>query len=307
MIMIGECIHVLSKKVKTAIETRDAATIQELAVAQAKNGAQVIDLNIGPSRKTGVEVMQWMVDIVQEAAPGARLSLDTTNAAAIEAGLQRAKVRCLINSTDATEARLNAMMPLAAKYDADIIALTLGDVGLPTSADARIQLAVERIIPAAMEHGVPIENIYFDPLVLTINGNQDQALETTNAVRFFKQMSDPPPMTTCGLSNVSNSAPAEMRPLINRVFLAMMLGAGLDSAIIDALDGEMLQVIRILDQRDASTPLGQLYLGIYDAYAAGDLFDNSGVDTSNEDLRAVVKTVEALENRWIYAHSYLRL
>src|SRR3990170_1646020 len=209
MIIIGECIHVLSKKVKTAIETRDAATIQELAAAQAKNGAGFIDLNIGPSRKTGVEVMQWMVDIVQEAAPGGRLSLDPTNAAAIEAGLQRAKVRCLINSTDATEARLNAMMPLAAKYDADIIALTLGD--------------------------------------------------------------------------------------------------GLDSAIIDALDGEMLEVIRILDQRDASTPLGQLYLGIYDAYAAGDLFDNSGVDTSNEDLRAVVKTVEALENRWIYAHSYLRL
>lgn len=306
MIIIGESIHVISSKVKKAIEERDKGFIQRLAVEQVEAGAKIVDLNIGPQRKLGAEIMPWMVQAVQEVTD-VRLSLDTTNAAAIEAGIQVCKSKPIINSTDATESRLTAMMPLAAKYGCDIIALTLGPVGLPSTADLRIELAVDNILPAAMEYGVEVQNILFDPLVMTINGNQDQAIPTTDAIRFFKQMSDPPPSTTCGLSNVSNTCPDENRSLLNRVFLTMMAGAGLDTAIADALDPKLMEVVRFIENRDTSTPLGRLYVALFDSYAAGGPFDSSVADLSDPEQKDVVKTVDVLESKWIYAHSYLRL
>jgi 5-methyltetrahydrofolate corrinoid/iron sulfur protein methyltransferase len=306
MIAIGECIHIISKDVKTAVENRDKSFIQNLAKKQADKGANYIDLNIGPQKKAGHEVMPWMVQAIQEVVE-LPLSLDTSNAAAIEAGLKVCKKKALINSTDATEERMGAMMPLAAKYNVDIIALTLAKGGIPTTADARVELATERTFVAAAKYGVPIENIWLDPLVLTVNGNQDQAQQTINAVRFFKQLADPPPKTTCGLSNVSNQCPPELRHLLNRVFLVMMAGAGLDSAILDPLDHETMEAIRILDKRDSSTPKGRLYLGIYDAYAAMEQFDTSGVDMSDPALSDIAKTVNILQNKTLYAHGYLRL
>ncbi|HEX78422.1 MAG TPA: dihydropteroate synthase [Dehalococcoidia bacterium] len=306
MFLIGESIHVISPKVRAAIESRDKALIQELAQRQVEKGAHCLDLNIGPQKKAGTEVMPWMVETVQEVVD-VPLSLDTTNVAAMEAGLQVCKKQAIINSTDATPERLHALMPLAAKYNARIIALSLAATGLPTSADARITLASENLLPAAMEYGVPYENIYLDPLVLTVNGNQDQALATVEAVRLFKQMTDPPCLTTCGLSNVSNSCPNELRSLLNRVFLVMLMGAGLDSAIADALDDELLETIRIVESRDTSTPKGQLYIDLFDTYQAGGEFDPSGVDMSNPELSDIVKTIKVFENKTLYAHGYLRL
>jgi 5-methyltetrahydrofolate corrinoid/iron sulfur protein methyltransferase len=306
MLVIGECIHVISKEVKTALETRDKQFLQTLALRQIKSGAHVIDLNIGPQKKTGPDVMKWAVQTVQEVAD-VTISLDTTNAAAIEAGLGVVKKKAFINSTDATQERLQALMPLAARYKANIVALTYSGGGLPTTADARIELASERILPMATELGIPTEDIYLDPLVLTVNGNQDQAIPTIEAVRFFKQMSDPPPKTVCGLSNISNSCPKELRPLLNRVFLTMLLGAGLDSAIVDPLDSDLMDVLRIIDSQKAVTPKEKLYLDLYNAYAAGTPFEPSGVDMSAEELRDIVKTVLVLENKTLYAHGYLRL
>ena len=306
MIVIGECIHIIAKRVREAVDARDKGFIQELAKRQVEKGAHVLDLNLGPMKKAGPEVMTWVVDAVQEVVD-VPLSLDTTNAAAIEAGLKLCQKKAIINSTDATEERLSALMPLAAKYNANIIALSLGKVGLPTTADARIELVAEKILPVAMEHGVPTDNLYLDPLVLTVNGNQDQAPETVNAVRFFKQMTDPAPMTICGLSNVSNSCPAEVRPILNRVYLLMMLGAGLDSAIADPLDDELMEAVRIIESRDDSTPKGELYLALYDAYVLSEEFDTSDVDMTDPELREIAKTIDVLQNKTLYAHGYLRL
>src|SRR5450756_709794 len=186
MLIIGESIHVIAPKVKEAIAQRSKAEIQHRAISQLEAGARVLDLNIGPQRKQGPEVMSWIVNVVQEVAPGIRISLDTTNLAAIEAGLQTCKEPAIINSTDATPERLSTLMPLAVRYGADVIALTYAGGALPANADARIELATEKILPAADEAGLPPERILFDPLVLTVNGNQDQASQTIEAVRFFK-------------------------------------------------------------------------------------------------------------------------
>jgi 5-methyltetrahydrofolate corrinoid/iron sulfur protein methyltransferase len=306
MLIIGENIHIISPKVKAAFETQDSKFIQELALRQVEHGADMLDLNIGPQRKRGVEVMEWIVDAVQEVTD-VPLSLDTTNAAAIEAGLKRVKRQAMINSTSADPERLETIMPLAAKYNAKIVALTMGKSGIPTTAEARVELAMEVLIPKAMELGIPMSDLYLDPLVLTVNGTQEHAPHTLNAVRFFKQLTDPPPMTVVGLSNISNSVPAENRSLINRTFLVMLMAAGLDAAIADPLDKKLNEYIRIVQQRDTSTGLGNLLVTLYDKTAAMEELEPSDVDMGDPEQVAVWKTTQILYNKVIYAHSYLRM
>jgi len=309
MLVIGENIQIISTLVKNAVNNREAKPLQDLARKQVEMGAGMIDLNIGRRKKDGTEVMPWMVDIMHEAVPGIALSLDTTNAAAVEAGLKRCKelgVEAMINSTSADPERLEATMPLAAEYDCKIIALTMG-ANIPATADGRVELAMNVIVPKAMELGIPMERLYLDPLALTVNGMQEHAMETINAVRMFKMMLDPPPMTTIGLSNVSNTTPHQGRSLLNRIFLVMLMATGLDSAIADPLDEKQNEVIRIIEQRDDSTPVGKLLLTLYDKTAAMESLEPDDVDMSDPDQVAIFKTVRVLENRTIYAASYLEI
>lgn len=309
MYIIGENIQIISNLVREAVDERDAEPLQELAKRQVAGGAQMIDLNIGRRKKDGHEVMPWLVEVIHEVAPDAALSLDTTNATAIEAGLKRCQelgIEALINSTSADPERLEATMPLAAKYGSKIIALTMGK-SIPATADGRVQLAMEVILPKAMELGIPMENVYLDPLVLTVKGMQEHAMENLNAIRMFKVLSDPPPMTVVGLSNVSNSVLHENRSLINRTFLVMLMAAGLDSAIADPLDETQSEVIRIIEGRDTSIPVGQLLINLYDATVTMEELDPSLVDMEDPEQAAIYKTLRILTNKVIYADAYLRM
>lgn len=306
MLIIGENIHIISPKVKKAFADRDTKLIQDLATHQVQHGAGMLDLNIGPQKRRGIEVMDWIVDAVQ-GVTDVPLSLDTTNASAIEAGLKKVKRQAMINSTSADPDRLNATMPMAAQYNAKIIALTMGKTGIPATADERVEMAMEVLIPKAMELGIPMSDLYLDPLVLTVNGCQEHGPETLNAVRFFKQLMDPPPMTTVGLSNISNSVPHENRSLLNRTFLVMLMAAGLDSAIADPLDEKQNEFVRIIKERDTSSGLGNLLVTLYDKTAAMEELEPTDADLNDPDQAGVWKTVQILYDKVIYAHSYLRM
>jgi 5-methyltetrahydrofolate corrinoid/iron sulfur protein methyltransferase len=307
MYIIGENIQILAPKIKAAIANRDATYVRELARAQLEHGASMLDLNIGPRKRDGIEVMQWMIEEVHDEVGSVPLSLDTTNAAAIEAGLKKCKelgIGSMINSTSADPDRLNSTMPMAAEYGAKIIALSM-DKNIPATADGRVALAMEILIPKAEELGIPMENIYLDPLVLTVNGCQEHGPETLNAIRSFKMLWDPSPMTTVGLSNISNSVPHDRRSLINRTFLVMLMAAGLDSAIADPMDAKQNEVIRIVEERDDSTGAGKAFLALYDTVAMMDEFTPDHVDMNDPDQVAIYKTVRIIENQVIYAHGYL--
>ena len=306
MLIIGENIHIIAPPVKAAIEARDAKTIQDMALRQVEAGAGIVDLNIGPQKKHGHEVMPWIVEAVQEVTD-APLSLDTTNFAAMEAGLKVCKQPAMLNSASADPARLDSVMQLAAKYGARVIALTMGVDGIPTTADGRAGIAMEPLLPAAEAAGVPVEDVFLDPLVLAVNCNQDVAMETVEAVRMFKMIADPPPTTVIGLSNISNGALPEVRPLINRVMMVMAMGAGLDSAIADPLDNVQNEWIRIAEQRDESSPLAKLIVALYDAVAAMDKLDPALVDMGDQEQVELWKTYRMLTNETLYADSYLQL
>ncbi len=307
MYKIGENIHIISPKVKEALAAREGGFFVDLARRQRQAGADALDLNIGPQKKAGPEVMDWLVDVVQEAVPGMTLSFDTTNLAAIEVGLKKVGANAIINSTSAEEERLANVPPLAAKYGCKLIALCMEKSGIPVSADARVSIAMEKLMPRAQEVGLPMENLLVDPLILTVSGCQEYVPQAIETVRMLKMVADPPPMTVVGLSNVSNQVPAEMRPLLNRVYLVMLMAVGLDAAIVDPLDQKLMDVIRIVETRDASAPVGALYLKLHDAVAAAEELQPEAVEMSDPEQAEIWKTIRVLLNKVIYTDSYLRL
>jgi len=310
MLIIGENIQILSTAVKNAVNDRQAEPLQALAKQLVEGGADVVDLNIGRRKRDGPEVMRWIVDAMHEAIPGVSLSLDTTNAAAIRAGLERCQelgIEAFINSVSAMPDRIEEVMPLAAEFDANLIALTMTKAGIPVHADERITIAAEVLAPAIEEYGLDMTKIYFDPLILTVAGCQEYVPEAIETIRMLKMMWDPAPMTTVGLSNVSNQVSDEKRSLLNRVYLVMLMAAGLDSAILDPLDTAQNEFIRIVNERDTSTGLGQLVVNLYDAVAAMEDLDPDMVDMDDPEQVAVWKTVQILQNQIIFAESYLKM
>lgn len=305
MLKIGEEIQVISTKVRKAIEERNKDPIQELAVAQVEAGADALEVNIGPQKKKGPEVMEWMVDTIQEVVD-VPLCLDTTNLAAMEAGLKRVKQQAIINSTSADPDRLRDVPPIAAKYNAKLIALTMAK-SIPVEADKRVAIAMEQLMPRIMELGIPMDQVLMDPLILTVSGMQEYCPEAIETIRFLKQISDPPPLTLAGMSNVSNGVPKENRSLINSTYAVMLLAAGLDAAIVDARDERLKGWVRIVEERDNSTPVGQLLLNLYDATAAMEDLDADAADMEDPEQAAIYKTVQILQNKIIYADGYLQI
>ncbi|MFM8321313.1 MAG: dihydropteroate synthase [Chloroflexota bacterium] len=305
MYIIGENIHIISEKVKEALTNRDARFFQELAVKQVEAGAQAIDLNLGPRKKDGEEVFPWIVDTVQ-AVVDVPLSFDTTNLVGIEAGLKHiTKAQPIINSTSAEPERLEKVPLVAKKYNTRLVALTMGSSGIPVAADERVNIAVEKLIPRMMEIDYPMQDLIIDPLVLTVSGCQEYCPQLLEAVRTLPYAWDPAPSISVGLSNVSNAVPNANRPLLNRVYLAMLMGVGLQMMIANPMDEKQNEVIRVIENRDQSTALGRLYLKIADRIAAMEEPQVEDVDFSDPEQVEIWKTVQVLLNKVIYAESYL--
>jgi cobalamin-dependent methionine synthase I len=306
MYIIGENIHIISEKVKLGLKERDAKFFQDLAVKQVEGGAQALDINLGPRKKDWEEVFPWMVETV-EAVTDVPLSFDSTNLMGIEAGLKKVtKAQAIINSTSAEPERLEKVPLLAKEYDAKLIALTMGSGGIPISADDRVTIALEQLIPRMLEIDYSMENLIIDPLVLTVSGCQEYCPHLLEAVRTLQYAWDPAPAISVGLSNVSNAVPHENRALINQVYCAMLMGVGLEMMIADPLDEGLKDTIRIIEEKDDSTPAGKLYLKIAERSANMEEPTVEDVDLTDPAQADIWKTVEVLLNKVIYADSYLQ-
>lgn len=247
MLIIGEKLSIIAKRVREAMMKKDRGPIQEIAKLQAAHGAGMIDANIGPAEDGGPELMQWMVTTIQEAV-SLPVCLDTTNHSAIEAGLKvhnNEWGRPLINSTSNDPERF-PILELAAKYNSQVIALTVGKGGLPADAEERSAIAAE-IMARAMEYGVPMEDIYLDPLVLQIATTQNQAVHVIKSVNMFQELNDPPMKTVVGLSNISNGCPKHVRPILDKYYLALLMYEGLSAAIADPMEvNETVKTINVM-------------------------------------------------------------
>ncbi len=293
--VVAENINIMSKYTGGAMRERDPKPIQEWAEKLTEKGADLLDLNLGPARKGGPEMMQWLVKTVQEVTD-LPLFLDTTNNDAIEAGLQVYEVkggRAVINSIMATPERMDLQMPLVPKYDCEMVGLMWGPEGIPRDENERAVL-LDSMMTKAAELGIEIERIWFDPIVVPVSSQQQELQGCTTFMSWLPDLA-PGCQSTCGLSNVSNGSPDELRDILNQVYLILLKKLGITSAILDGFDDKILRIAH--DQEPEKEEL------------VGKIYDGEEVDTSGMDKEAVdyVKTTKLLLGHSLYSHSWLEL
>lgn len=306
MQLIGENIHIISNNVREALIKRDEDFIKNLIALQSN--MDFIDLNVGPAKGNLEGIISWIVNIIQNNTD-IGISFDTTNFREMKEGLEvyNNSFNSFINSTFWNKDKLENMSTLALEYNCNLIALTMSsENGIPKDADGRLELAFN-IYEYLIEKGVESSKIYFDPLVLPVCVNQDQALESLNTIRMLKESFESPVKTVIGLSNISNGVPAEYRFLINRVFGILAYGAGLDSAIIDARDNELVRIFKMLDTKIPENELDCLYINI--AKMMEDFSDISDVEYNKNDINQVniIKAAEILSGKQVYTHSFTQI
>ncbi len=242
MQLIGESLNVISKKIGRAFKERDPKPIQEEALFQKEKAMDYIDINLGPAKKDGHELMPWVVEVVQEVVDDIPLALDTSNVDAIEAAIKVCKLPPLINSIMVRSERYERMVPIAAENNCDFIALMWGPEGLPRDENERAALAVE-LIYFANEAGIPNEKIWVDGIVTPVNIQQPQAL---SLMAFQSMLQDIAPgvKSTCGLSNISNGPPNHLRPILNQTYMVMLERHGMYSVIADPLDDTLIDIAK---------------------------------------------------------------
>lgn len=291
IVTIGENLNVMSKSLGPAMKAREVKPIQEMAKAETEQGVDYIDLNIGPAKKDGPELMKFIVETVQ-AVTDLPLSLDTTNGDAIEAGLQVVKPgKGLINSVTLQPNRLERVLPLAAKYNCEIIGVLWGPDGMPRDENERAMHAVD-LMMKANELGITNDRLWIDPIVSPVCVEINQV---KSCVAFMQSLQDIVPgcKSTVGLSNISNGAPDRLRGWLNRTYLIMLARYGLYSAIVDAFDEDLISIAK-----GGKKDIVQLVYDVMDGKSVS-------VDSLTEEQLKYYRTAKVLVGETLYSASWL--
>jgi 5-methyltetrahydrofolate--homocysteine methyltransferase len=234
MFIIGELINATRKKVGAAVEARDAEFIRDLAQRQAAAGADMLDVNGGIAGREA-ESLEWLIGVVQTATD-LPLSLDSSDSDVLRRNLPLCKQRPIVNSITDEPTRLNALLPVIKEHRARVIALCMSAAGTPTNVQDRIDTA-SRLVDRLTREGVDPDDIFVDPCVIPISTGSEHGAAVINAIGCIKQRF-PNVHTSVGLSNVSFGVPA--RKLMNQTFLMLLLARGLDTAILDPCDRQIM-------------------------------------------------------------------
>jgi len=291
MYLIGESLNVISKKIGQAFKERDPKPIQEEALFQKEKGMDYIDINLGPAKKDGPELMPWVVETVQEVVDDVPLTLDTSNIDAIEAAIKVCKLPPLINSIMVRPERYERMVPIAAENNCDFIALMWGPDGLPRDENERAALAVE-LIYFANEAGIPNEKIWVDGIVTPVNIQQPQLMSLMEFQGMLQDMA-PGVKSTCGLSNISNGPPNHLRPILNQTYMVMLQKFGMYSVIADPLDDLLIDIAKGNRQ-----DIVDLIYGIMDG-------NDPDMASLSKEMQDFAKTTNVILGKSLYSDSWL--
>lgn len=235
MLIIGELINASRKEISAAIEARDTKLIEKVALGQAKAGADYIDVNAGIFMDKEIDHVKWLVATIQSVTDKP-CAIDSPNPRVIEAGMAVHRGTPMINSISLEKQRYESLLPVIAGTDCKVIALCMRDAGMPETVDDRMRVA-DALVNGLLKHHVKLENILVDPLVQPLSVNNTFGMAFVKSIEHimtrFKGIH-----TTCGLSNISYGLPERKR--LNRTFMVMAIAAGLDSAIVNPLDKNMM-------------------------------------------------------------------
>ena len=303
MILIGENIHIISKTVREALEKKDKNFVKNLIKIQQKMNC--IDLNVGPAKGKLDKIFEWICPLTG----GQNISFDSSNIEAIEEGLKLLSdsSNCFINSSSADNDKLERLTDLALEHNCNLIILAMKkETGIPKDADGRMELIFEAY-EKCIEKGMDSQKIFFDPLVLPIKIDNKQGLEAINTIQMVKESFDPAANTIVGLSNISNGAPKEIRQLINRVYCAMAIGAGLDAAIVDATDSELYRIIKMIESNNPTSDTDNLYLNISKSVQNFEPIEEISFDKNDIEQENIIKTTAILTGKKIYSDSFTQV
>ena len=307
MILIGENIHIVSKKVRQALEERDEVFIKELIKKQIK--MDYIDFNIGPAKGKISGAMSWLTKIKESENKNIGISFDTSNFEEIKSGyhIVSNKNKTFINSTNIDDVNIYEKINIAKENDSNIIALTMSkETGIPKTSDGRLEISFN-LYEKFLEKEIKTENLFFDPLVIPITADQSQAKEALDTIKMIKESFEPQVKTIIGLSNISNGCPQNIRPIINRTYAVMAKGAGLDAAIIDAGDAELVRILKMLETKKPQKNIDELYLNIASSIENFEETENIEYNESDKEQKIVMKAVNILSNKEVYSNSFTQI
>ncbi len=291
---IAESINIMGTRSGTAMKSREPGPIQEMAREETEAGAAYIDLNIGPARKDGTNLMPWVVETV-EAAVDTPLCLDTTNTDAMIAGFKTVqnKEAAIMNSISAQPERMKALIPVAAETGCNVIALLWGPDGMPRDSNERASMAVD-LLTALNGAGIPNEKILFDPIGTPMTLGADQI---ASGLEFMMMLPDiaPGAGSTVGLSNVSNGVAEHLRKYLDRTYLIMLMKYGQTTAIVNSYDAELMAICQ-----GKRPELVELVHGMMDGnYPDPDTLEGAALEH--------YKTYRCLSGEAIFSESWLEL
>lgn len=256
MYVIGERINGMFEKVKQAIRRKNAKVIQDLAKKQLTAGAAALDVNVGPASSDDQGAMLWLAESIR-AVTDAPLSIDTAKWDVMAAVVPRIPGEKILNSSKADPEIATQYVHLAVEHGAGLIGLTIDSDGVPGNVEKRVELGAQ-IITIAMEGGLGMDKLFIDPIILPVNVSAQNPTHCMQAIAQLKLFADPPPHLLLGLSNVSQRC--RERALINRTYLAMAMAHGLDAAIMDPLDAELMNTAITADLLSAKMIYCDSYL-----------------------------------------------
>ncbi|MFC1539762.1 dihydropteroate synthase [Candidatus Latescibacterota bacterium] len=236
MFIVGERINGMYTDIKNAILNKDKGPVQEHALAQIKAGANALDINVGPATTDKEGAMVWLVETVREVTD-ITLAVDTAKYEAMKSGLEAAGGSLILNSTKGEDKSMDMWLPLAKENNASVIILNIDEKGVPSNVEDRLEISM-RGLAKAMEYEIEIDKVIIDPIVLPVNVAQAQPAVVLEAISQIRMLSDPAPHIIVGLSNICQRCTNPS--LIARTFLAMCIGNGMDMAIADSYDKELM-------------------------------------------------------------------
>ena len=304
MLLIGNQIRLTRALLAAAVRQQRSSLFQTLALQQIEAGANFLLVDMGPRRKGASGELAWLVDTIHSTV-SVPLALRSDDPKALEAGLKAARDIVLIDATLPAVTDLSPYIALANRYGAKL-AFSACPGGLPAPAEERIELVGENLLPMALDAGLALDDLYVDPLVSALTCDQPMVPATEETLRMLKVAAVPVPNTLVHLDDITDGAADAAKPHISQAYVTMLLSAGVDALVANPLDPELMEVVRVVREREATTAYDRILLRLHDATSSGVELDIASVDQSDPEQVALYKTVQVLTNKLIYADSYLK-
>ena len=312
MLFIGNQIRLARPLLAAAVEQRRTSLFQTLARQQVEAGANWLLVDMGPQRRNAADDLAWLVQTIH-AEISVPLALRSDDPAALEAGLQAARDTVLLDATlpgvtdpvAASQSDTGSYLSLARRYGAKL-AVSACPGGLPTPTEERLTLVTEMLVPRVLGGGLALADLYVDPLTVALTCDQPMVPTTLETLRLLKVAADPAPNTMVHLDDVTDGLADLGKSYVTQAYVTMLLAVGVDALVANRQDPDLVDVMRVVSERDPATDYDRLLVRLYDVTKADLDLDIASVDQTDPRQVALFKTVQVLSNSAIYADGYLR-